>query len=56
MAVNLFDANSYRAANSDLSSYSNAQALSHFQNYGLNEGRTFSPFAISTFIELVTQT
>jgi len=24
--------------------FNDAQALSHFQNYGLNEGRTFSPF------------
>ncbi len=44
MPVNLFDANFYRAANSDLQGLSDAQALSHFQNYGLNEGRHFSPF------------
>lgn len=42
MAINLFDANFYRVANSDLSSFNDAQALSHFQNYGLDEGRAFS--------------
>ena len=49
MAVNLFDANFYRAANSDLRNFSDAQALSHFQNYGLNEGRAFSPFVNLNF-------
>lgn len=49
MAVNLFDANFYRAANSDLSSFDDAQALSHFQNYGLVEGRRFSPFVNLNF-------
>ena len=49
MSVNLFNANFYRAANSDLASLSDAQALSHFQNYGLNEGRAFSPFANLNF-------
>lgn len=44
MAINLFDANFYRVANSDLSSLSDAQALSHFQKYGLDEGRAFSAF------------
>lgn len=43
MAADLFDASFYRATNSDLASFSNEQALSHFQNYGLNEGRAFSP-------------
>lgn len=45
MPVSLFNANFYRAANSDLANFSDAQAVSHFQNYGLNEGRAFSEFA-----------
>ncbi|WP_243903072.1 S8 family serine peptidase [Aetokthonos hydrillicola] len=44
MTVSLFNPNFYRAANPDLQSFSDAQASSHFQNYGLNEGRAFSPF------------
>lgn len=43
MAVNLFDANYYRAANADLANFNDQQAASHFQTYGLNEGRAFSP-------------
>ncbi len=39
----VFDASFYRAANSDLASLNDAQALSHFQTFGLNEGRSFSP-------------
>ena len=49
MPVNLFDANFYRAANSDLASLDDAQALAHFQTNGLNEGRAFSPFANLSF-------
>lgn len=49
MAVNLFDANFYRVANSDLRRFTDAQAWSHFQNNGLNEGRTFSPFVELNF-------
>ena len=49
MAVNLFDANFYRAANPDLASLNDAEALSHFQNYGLNENRPFSAFANLNF-------
>ncbi len=49
MSVNLFDASFYRAANSDLRAFSDAQALSHFQNYGLKEGRSFSPFVDLNF-------
>lgn len=45
MPVNLFDANFYRAANSDLRGFSDVQALSHFEKYGLNEGRRFSAIA-----------
>jgi uncharacterized protein YkwD len=44
MPLNLFDANYYRSANSDLRNYSDADARSHFLNYGLDEGRSFSPF------------
>jgi hypothetical protein len=44
MAVSLFDVNFYRAANSDLSGFSDAQASAHFLSNGLNEGRLFSPF------------
>ncbi|GAA6616820.1 PPC domain-containing protein [Scytonema sp. NUACC26] len=43
MSVNLFNANFYRAANPDLAGFDNNQLHSHFQNYGLNEGRHFSP-------------
>ena len=52
MAVELFDANFYRAANSDLATAgltTDAQLLSHFQNFGLNEGRAFSPFVDLNF-------
>ncbi|GAA6616823.1 PPC domain-containing protein [Scytonema sp. NUACC26] len=43
MSASLFNANFYRAANSDLASFNNTQLQLHFQNYGLNEGRRFSP-------------
>ncbi len=49
MTVNLFDANFYRVANRDLASFNDAQALSHFQTYGLSEGRAFSPFVDLNF-------
>lgn len=49
MAVNLFNANFYRAANTDLASFNDAQALDHFQTFGLNEGRRFSEFADLNF-------
>ena len=55
MAVNisnLFDANFYSAANPDLAAAgltTNAQLLSHFQAYGLNEGRAFSPLVDLNF-------
>ncbi len=49
MAVNLFDANFYRSANPDLRRFTDAQALSHLLNNGLNEGRTFSPFVELNF-------
>lgn len=49
MSVNLFDAKFYRAANADLVHMNDAQAQAHFQSYGLNEGRQFSPFANINF-------
>ncbi|KYC41183.1 hypothetical protein WA1_03600 [Scytonema hofmannii PCC 7110] len=52
MAVNLFDANYYKAANSDLAAAgitTNEQLLSHFQSFGLNEGRSFSPLVNLNF-------
>ena len=52
MTANSFDANFYAAANPDLASSgltTNAQLLSHFQAYGLNEGRAFSQFADLSF-------
>ena len=45
MSVNLFDASFYRAENQDLAAAgltTDAQLFSHFQAYGLNEGRAFS--------------
>ncbi|MBN3907588.1 MAG: hypothetical protein HWQ35_13820 [Nostoc sp. NMS1] len=52
MSVNLFRANFYRTANPDLGAgglTTDTQLLSHFQNYGLNEGRSFSPFVNLNF-------
>lgn len=49
MLGNLFDANFYRANNADLASFNDTQALQHFQNFGLNEGRVFSPFVNLNF-------
>lgn len=51
MAVNLFDPNYYRKANADLAKagMSDTQLKDHFQQYGLNEGRSFSPFADLNF-------
>lgn len=42
MPTNLFDANFYRSANSDLNGLSDNQAWSHFKNYGLENGLEFS--------------
>lgn len=45
MAVNLFDAAYYAAVNPDLAAAgvtTNEQLFAHFQNFGLNEGRSFS--------------
>jgi hypothetical protein len=52
MAINLFDANFYRTANPDLAAAglrTDSQLASHFQSYGLNEGRRFSLFADLNF-------
>ncbi|MEM9922233.1 MAG: C2 family cysteine protease [Cyanobacteria bacterium P01_D01_bin.50] len=43
MESSFFDADYYRGTHSDLSQFSDEQALAHFQAYGLNEGRSFSP-------------
>ncbi|MEM7556325.1 MAG: CAP domain-containing protein [Cyanobacteria bacterium P01_A01_bin.84] len=42
MSVNIFDAHFYRAANPDLRGLNDAQAWSHFQEFGLNAGLSFS--------------
>ncbi len=55
MVVNnstLFDANFYRTANPDLAAgglTTDAQLFSHFQNYGLSQGRAFSPLVDLNF-------
>ena len=52
MSMDLFDADYYRIANPDLASAgltTNAQLSSHFQAYGLNEGRSFSPMLNLSF-------
>lgn len=49
MSVNSFDVNFYRSANPDLSNMTDAQALSHFQNFGLSENRLFSPLVDLSF-------
>ncbi|GAA6619287.1 putative Ig domain-containing protein [Scytonema sp. NUACC26] len=52
MINNPFDANFYRAANTDLAAAgftTDDQLFSHFQAYGLDEGRAFSPLADLSF-------
>ncbi|NJL63143.1 MAG: hypothetical protein HC903_16580 [Methylacidiphilales bacterium] len=49
MPVNLFDANFYRSANSDLRELSDGEALANFQTLGLGENRQFSPFVDLSF-------
>lgn len=49
MPINFFDVSYYRSANSDLTGLTDAQALSHFQKFGLDEGRVFSPYADLSF-------
>ena len=44
MATNLFDPNFYRQANPDLASLPDDGAFAHFINFGVNEGRRFSPY------------
>lgn len=53
MTVNLFDVNFYRAVNPDLAGFNDAAALAHFQSFGLNEGRTFSPIVDLDFYNLL---
>ena len=43
MTVNLFDLNYYRQVNPELANLTNEQASEHFFNFGLREGRDFSP-------------
>jgi len=49
MPVELFDANYYRSVNPDLANLDETQARSHFQNFGLAEGRQFSPLVNLNF-------
>jgi len=42
MPINLFDANFYRSANSNLNGLSDKEAWSHFRSYGLENGLEFS--------------
>ncbi|MEA5570004.1 CAP domain-containing protein [Calothrix sp. UHCC 0171] len=49
MPVNLFDANFYRSANSDLRGLDDAEALVSFQTVGLNSNLQFSPFVDLSF-------
>ncbi len=42
MPINLFDANFYRSANSNLNALSDKEARSHFKSYGLDNGLEFS--------------
>ncbi|BAZ41251.1 hypothetical protein NIES4101_72130 [Calothrix sp. NIES-4101] len=49
MPVNLFDANFYRSANSDLRGLDGAGALVNFQTVGLNRNLQFSPFVDLSF-------
>jgi len=43
MTVNLLDTRFYAAANPDLAGLNEQQLVDHFQNFGLKEGRSFSP-------------
>ncbi|MEM6753311.1 MAG: CAP domain-containing protein [Cyanobacteria bacterium P01_C01_bin.38] len=49
MPINLFDANFYRSANSDLNGLSDSQAWSHFQSYGLENDLEFSSLVDLSF-------
>ena len=49
MPVNIFDASFYRSANSDLQNLSDEQVWSHFQDYGLEAGLSFSPLVNLNF-------
>ena len=43
MTVNLLDLNYYRQVNPELANFTDEQATEHFFNFGLREGRDFSP-------------
>jgi uncharacterized protein YkwD len=49
MPVNLFDANFYRSANSNLRGLSDGEASSNFQTLGLTQNQQFSPFVDLSF-------
>lgn len=52
MSINLFDPTFYRLAYSDLAALNDEQLQSHFLNYGLSEGRRFSPLVDLDFYQL----
>jgi len=43
-ATQFFDPDFYRRSNADLANLDDTQLLEHFQNFGLNEPRKFSPY------------
>jgi uncharacterized protein YkwD len=49
MPANLFDANFYRSANSNLRGLSDGEASSNFQTLGLTQNQQFSPFVDLSF-------
>lgn len=49
MPVNIFHADFYRFANPELQGWSDEQVWSHFQDYGLEAGLTFSPLVNLNF-------
>ncbi|WP_199247968.1 hypothetical protein [[Phormidium] sp. ETS-05] len=55
MAINLFDPGFYRANNPDLASFDDAQAFGHFLEFGVNEGRRFSPYVNLNFYRASNQ-
>lgn len=58
MSISLFDVNTYCAANPDLAAAgltTDAQLLSHFQNFGLKEGRNFSALVNLNFYRASNQ-
>ncbi len=49
ISLDIVDVNYYRLNNPDLAGLTDKQLLTHFDNYGLQEGRPFSPFFDFTF-------